>query len=176
MERKINVLTKTLDLNPKRSYQLYLIYIKDRGFRKEIYRCDEEGINELFTTPYEAIQCFMDSHITNLDYWEFMYDNAWGDIYFCDSISEKVDINDMCNWLLKVNNIYDCFDIADLLEDMDFYSYFVTEMSKGENSEYECKLSEWLENVEVTPLQVFQGDWEALKRQFEASLNVKVEV
>lgn len=170
METKIKVLTECLNSNAKYAYKLYCLYLKATGKRQEVYRVNYEGINALFDNPAEAVIEFVNHEITDLDYWNFMYLNAASDLHFTDELGEGMDITDLCKWILSLEDVYDRYEICELLDDMDFQYYYVKEMNpdsvwnRGVNSE-------WLEENElIDTCYLLKEDWIVLNTRFQEHL------
>ena len=174
MEKTINVLTECINSNTEFAYQLYLLYIKDKQIRQELYRCDKEGINALFDSPADAVEAFMESGVCDLGEWEFLYLNVFGGISFSDDIYPVLNIRTLGEWITKQTDEYLLFDLYEMLDNNDFNYYFVKEISRvipiGEQMTYQRKLGAWLEDNNYYTKKLLFADWNKIKKEFEDSL------
>ena len=170
METKIKVLTECLNSNAEEAYELYLYYLKATGKEQEVYRVNYVGINSLFDNPADAVMEFVRHGIMDLDYWRFMYLNSASDLHFTDEIGEKVDMTELAKWILNLTDVYDRYEICELLDRMDFQYYYVREMNPTSTWNMGVN-SEWLEENElIDSATLLKEDWVALNERFQAYL------
>ena len=170
MERRIEALTLCLESEDSTTaYQLYLMYIKAKGIKQELYRLGYEGVNALFDNPAEAVEAFMDKNIQSYDDWRFMYINSSGDLAVCDEITEKVNVAEMAEWLFNESDIYDRIDICEKLDEMDFPYYFVKVMSGNHSYWYRGVFRDWLDNNDIKARELVEStSWDAIQTNFQS--------
>jgi hypothetical protein len=168
MERKINAITDCLELgNTEVVYELYLMYIKSKGIRQELYRFGDKGFNELFDTPSEAVKAIMGWGVQSYEEWDFMYINSSGDLELCDSVSEKANMTELANWLINECDIYEKLDVYDKLNYLDFPYNFIKEVGKNRSQWYRVTLSDWLEENNISSRELLDMDWDKIVADFE---------
>ena len=60
---EVNVLAELMEYEVV-SYSIYEMYCKANGKTKELLVMDEDGINTLFDTPFDAVRTMYDNDIT----------------------------------------------------------------------------------------------------------------
>lgn len=147
------------------SYGIYEMYCKANNKTKELLVMDEDGINTLFDTPFDAVRTMYDNSITICSY-SYIYRDNNDKFCACDFIEEcsLVNMMDIAKWIIESEEVNE--DLYELLSKLDIPFHMCDKLYKGGDNEFVYQFAEWVD-TELGLVKFLKSDWMELINNFK---------
>lgn len=154
-------------LRPEDMYKVYVNYLKGTGKPQEFFACTPDGINAIFSSPFEAVYTFLEAE-THYDNEMFMRRDDNDRVIFFDEFTPLM-VSDVIQWTVK--DSWALYEMCSLIDEGDFF-YNLGKAYFGKNQTMVDLFMDWTEDNEVTPYDVFEWGFEYFYNKFNESRGI----
>lgn len=154
-------------LRPEDMYKVYVNFLKGTGRPQEFFACTPDGINAIFSSPFEAVHTFLEAE-THYDNEMFMRRDDNDRVIFFDEFTPLM-VSDVIQWTVK--DSWALYEMCSLIDEGDFF-YNLGKAYFGKNQTMVDLFMDWTEDNEVTPYDVFEWGFEYFYNKFNESRGI----
>jgi hypothetical protein len=145
------------------TYDIYVEFCESNNRVKELFMCDDEGINTLFDTPFDAVYTMHKKGFI-LGNFGYIYRDKNDELCVCDYIEEckLIDMQEIAKWIVDGKCTQEVYKI---LEKFELPFEFCEKHYNGDDKDFSYQFADWVDN-ELGLVNFIKSDWMELIGSF----------